>query len=253
MKALLIAATMAFMLCAGSASVRGQTYQFDQTGQHIVLTALDVNGENVQALGSLEFTNSSFSSSVTLDQTTGNVRESGTIWVPGATQSFTITKSLTISFPPVFPNPPHTETFTGDLTVTLTSSGATMAFDTGPRAMSYEQGTLWGINNSFGFELPVNVSYSLVTDGMTYSGSSLVQMPMSIDLSATDDVANYPQAIFTLAASDFHSIAEFDCGGVTAPNGLEAHIYLTPEPSVVTLGGLCAGAILMLRYRRSGH
>jgi len=91
--------------------------------------------------------------------------------ISGTPSASDITFQETQQVPGQFPNP--AQNATGDMTVSLAPSGGVLSFDTGPQSLTWNtasgaytfDGTLTSLGNNFGG------SYSLITDGQTYSGS----------------------------------------------------------------------------------
>lgn len=144
-----------------------------------------------QVAGVLTMANCAVSNTLTINQAAGTIEEAGTIFLPSSSATFDSTQMQTVAA--VFPNPP--QTVTGDVQLTLSYNGGPISFDTGTQSLTFQSGTIWGFNGTVGLSVPLNLSYSLVTGGETYTGSVEATLPATIDCGSRIDIANYPGSL----------------------------------------------------------
>jgi hypothetical protein len=148
-----------------------------------------------------------------------------------------------------FPNPPYTVTnnVLGDLTVSLNYSGGPVSFDTGTQPLLYS-GSSYSFNEVAALNIPVDISYSLTTDGQTYSGmNSDFFVKLLIQLGTQLNVSNYPASI--VISPNAYGATNWFAAGVanfTAANGFQANIQVSNVPEPTSLAVFSAGFAAML-------
>jgi hypothetical protein len=139
------------------------------------------------------------------------------------------------------------------MTVTLSYAGGTAAFDTGTRNLSWN-GQAYAFNGNASFGLPMNVSYSLVTGGQTYTGSVLHTVGFTFNGGSEIDTSGYPASIVLVPDAGvglnlFQSLG----ANATAANGFRMELVAVPEPSTIALGVLSVvGCFCFRRARKTG-
>ena len=217
-----------------------QTYQLSRTISDIGFSFTDLGNP----IGSATIPGVTFNETVIVNPGAATIEQIGSFSLPPA--AFSLTNTETRSIPPIFPNPP--QTLTGILTLNVAFGGGDVSFDTGAQPITYN-GQNYSVIASAFQALPVELSYSLVTGGQTYTGSFDPNLFFGLNLSSQLDTANFPNSIGLSDNPDFGpgkvTVADF-----TAANGFQANIMLVPEPSVMALGGICAIGLLVFRRRK---
>jgi hypothetical protein len=198
---------------------------------------------------------------VVINPTALTIQQSGTISIPASIPSLSLAESETVitsSNINNFPNPPttiyFTNTITGNLTVSLSESGTTVAFNTGPEALTWN-GNAYTYSGDVQLSIPVEISYSLQTGGETYNGSQDLNSPFFVTLGSQIDLSEYPSSIALDPDPTGNSIESENppivtVADFTAANGIQTDIVeVVPEPcsAAILAGGF--GILCVLRKR----
>jgi hypothetical protein len=247
MNAVIKTVSILSLTVVGISTATAQVYQFSEINPSF---SVMVGSDNTAGL--LTMSNSSISSTLTINQAASTIENAGFVTIAGSTTTLSYEQSQTLK--PMFPNPP--QTITGDATVTFSLSGGTFAFDTGAQPLSYQGGSIWGFGGSVGVDVPIDISYSLMTGGQTYSGSLETYVAAILNPGSMIDVANYPGSILLLQNGG----PLISSGGpqgipfvsLTAADGFLFGAGVAPEPSSLVLlvvGGLCVAWLFRRRNR----
>jgi hypothetical protein len=254
-----ITAAFIAVLCAQTC-VYSQTYNLEET--------LPAFGPNILDEGyaplDLNWGAGTVSDTVVINPTALTIQQSGTISIPAAIPNLSFVESKTVitsSNINNFPNPPTTVYFTnsitGNLTVSLNESGTTVAFNTGPEALTWNGSAYTYNEERIELSPPVEISYSLETGGQTYSGSQDLNSPYFVTLGNQIDLSEYPGAI-ALAPGPNGNAIEGEYPGIvtladfTAADGLQTDIVeVVPESSsaVILAAGFGIFCVLRKRFR----
>lgn len=191
-------------------------------GGSVSMGATDLLGPPGSASGGTNLPFGMLNETIYVDLTAQTVRQVGQFSISPGNATFVIHETNQIPQP--FPNPPLL--VPGNVTVSLSFSGTTVSFDTGPRSVSYNSST-----GNFIFDGVINPpptsytgSYSLFTGGQTLTG------PFSYSLSLKDP--DYPVCMFTsLSGTGYPAsvqLAGFASAGLYPGNAL-----YTSTPNVV--------------------
>jgi hypothetical protein len=209
-------------------------------------------------VGSLSWGSATLSDTVAINPSAYTIEQSGSISLAAATSTFSVTQTQqVISVVQDFPNPQMTVTNSvpGTLTMSMNFAGGTFSFDTGAQTLTWN-GSLYTYNGQTPVQIPVDISYSLVTGGQTYAGT-YDDVGLFYDLTLSDQlgVGNYPNSIslspspswFALPNYSSRTIADF-----TAADGFQANIISTaPEPSAMALLACGLLALTFLKRQKS--
>jgi len=170
------------------------------------------------------------------------------------------TETIVSNIPATFPNPPSTviQVVTNAidvLTVNWSTGSNSLSFDTGVRPLSWWTDSAWTFDGFYslqGHSLPVDFSWSLLTDGQTYAGSSQTSVPLDrLSFGWYVNALNYPSSIYLRGGPYVSTSSTFETTvwDFTAPNGLHASIQIVPEPSNLLILGCGLFGLTLLRRR----
>jgi hypothetical protein len=138
-------------------------------------------------------------------------------------------------------------------------SGGTFSFGTGVQSLTWN-GSSYTYNGDTSIEVPVSISYSLVTGGQTFSGTD-ENLDLYYYLSLGDQLstANYPESISTSPSStwfyQYSAVTETTMASFTATDGFQGDLLATttsvPEPSSWAILGCALVAIKLIKQRQS--
>jgi hypothetical protein len=212
---------------------------------------------NLQALGSSELyaIPGTLNETVTIDSTAQTIEQSGSVSFPmTAWGSFRAAQTQTIQIPAQFPNPPTTQQVAGTTIIGITSSAATVSFDTGAKPLTYFAGNVWRISSSTEpLGLPVDVSYSLTTGGQTYTGDWQGQIDDSLSLPTELGTENYPTSIDLSPDPEVGMSVDQGLFALTPPNGFVETISITPEPNTLALLAVGLSSFGIMRRNWKGQ
>ena len=217
---------------------------------------------------------------VTLNTGAATIRQTGNIFLEASTTTMVLNDTQQIA---VFPNPPTS--VTGQVSITLSFAGANLAFDTGPRAVTYSgSGSTYNFDGGIGefIHIPITGSYTLATGGGSYTGSfnytinggnSFVAPHGAVRTFSQISTADYPNSISLtgMGATGGFSLQGPSVVNFTAPNGfhlrLDSGLYddfdyprsdswswspsEVPEPSAAGFFFLGIAGLLTLRRCRA--
>lgn len=205
---------------------QGQTFLQQRQSHPINLQTLGGSLSLVYPIGA-----STLNETIQIDSANSTIRQFGSFSVPAF--SFpSVTYTIEQIIPPIFPNPPVTKTT--QFTIEYTLGSTSIPFDSGIRGVSWN-GNGYNYNDAVtGLLIPINLSYSILADGITTTGSSSSFLSGTLFLGNEIDVQNYPTAI-ALSQHRLGLNGEFD---FLASNGVSFTLSLVaavPEPSVSSM------------------
>jgi PEP-CTERM motif len=231
-----------------------QTYTLQQTISPIGPGFYDSGNP----IGGIDWGSGALSDTVVINPTAYTIEESGSIYLAPMENSLSVTETQSItSVIQDFPNPPMTVTtpVTGNWTITMSLSGGAYSFDTGVQPLSWN-GSEYTFNGDTTVQIPISISYSLVTGGQTYSGTG-INADLNFPLALNDelDVANYPGSISLNPNSSFYNLPYISGPTVTsftASDGFRTDLVASvPEPTTWALLGTALLTAKFMKRRQS--
>jgi hypothetical protein len=206
-------------------------------------------------VGGFSWGSGTISDTVVINPTAYTIEQSGSISLSAASESFQAMDTQMVITDPGFPLPPTTNLVAGTLTMNFDFAGGTFKFDTGTRPLTWN-GSSYTFNSETSVDLPMSISYSLVTGGQTYSGTDgSVDLNFPLTLGNQLDIGNYPTSISV--SPSFSWVDQWDysiatVANITAADGFQADILATvPEPSSLAVLGCGLVAFTLIKRRKS--